>query len=150
MEIHNSINTERAQVDAMAKFMPDMKYDNNKPIAGVLFEDFPNALEAVISIATFGAKKYQRNSWLTVSNAKQRYGDAMVRHQLAMGRGEQYDPESNLLHHAHFAWNALATLELLLRGYDGFEGRSIARPTVLPENYASVVIGERHIIGEPH
>ena len=37
----------------------DMKYDGNKQIASVLFEDFPNALSAVVDVATFGAKKYR-------------------------------------------------------------------------------------------
>lgn len=92
-----------------------MKYDGGKQLANILFQDFPRALEAIVAIATFGAKKYKRNSWITVPNALERYSDAMVRHQLAMGRGEVYDPESGLLHHAHFAWNVLATLELLLR-----------------------------------
>lgn len=92
-----------------------MKYDGGKQLANILFQDFPRALEAVVAIATFGATKYQRNSWITVPNAMERYSDAMVRHQLAIGRGKQYDFESGLLHYAHFAWNVLATLELLLR-----------------------------------
>lgn len=161
--LHDNLNHERAQLEKIANLpidkskepaFKDMKFDNDKQLAGVLFEDFPNALSAVIEIATFGANKYKRNSWRTVSNGMQRYTDAMVRHQLAIGRGEVYDPESNLLHHAHFAWNALATLELLLRGYDGFEGRSVSRPSVLPDDYRSSTIvhgiGERHIIGEQH
>lgn len=93
-----------------------MKYDGNKQIANVLFEDFPNALSAVVDIATFGAKKYKRNSWKTVPDAVIRYSDALVRHQLAMGKGERLDAESNLPHLAHFAWNALAILELSLTG----------------------------------
>lgn len=101
-----------------------MKYDGGKQLANILFQDFPRALEAIVAIATFGAKKYKRNSWLTVPDALERYSDAMVRHQLAMGRGETYDPESRLLHYAHFAWNVLATLELLLR-----QGQSVDTPT---------------------
>ncbi len=92
-----------------------MKYDGGKILAGVLTQDFPRALEAVAVIGTYGARKYARNSWLAVPDGFQRYSDAMVRHQLKIGQGEVYDEESNLLHYAHFAWNALATLELLLR-----------------------------------
>lgn len=102
-----------------------MKYDGDKQLANILFQDFPRALEAVVAVATFGANKYQRNSWTTVPNAMERYSDAMVRHQLAMGRGEAYDHESRLLHYAHFAWNALATLELLLR-----QGQAVEFPPV--------------------
>lgn len=104
-----------------------MKYDGGKQLANILFQDFPRALEAVVAIATFGANKYQRNSWITVPNAMERYSDAMVRHQLAMGRGEQYDFESGLLHYAHFAWNVLATLEILLR-----TGTQVKLPPAFP------------------
>jgi len=138
--VYAPLNNERAQLEAIANLpvdkskepVVDMKFDNNKPIAGILFEDFPNALSAVVDIGTFGANKYKRNSWLTVPNAEQRYKDAMIRHQLAIGRGELYDPESGLLHAAHFAWNALAILELYLRS--SIPGTSY--------------IAERHIVNE--
>ena len=92
-----------------------MKYDGGKLLANILFQDFPNALKAVLEIGTFGARKYARNSWLTVPDAQTRYADALVRHQIEIGRGVMYDEESDLLHAAHFAWNALAVLELMLR-----------------------------------
>lgn len=105
-----------------------MKYDSGKLLANILFEDFGNALTGVMEISTFGAKKYARNSWKTVPDALQRYKDAMVRHQLAMGRGEVYDDESHLLHAAHFAWNALATLELLIKSGTPVNLNRIATP----------------------
>lgn len=89
-----------------------MKYDGGKNIAGILFEDFPRALDGVASVATFGAEKYARSSWQSVPNAAQRYRDALVRHQLAQGRGEKVDPESGRPHSWHIAWNALALIEL--------------------------------------
>ena len=93
-----------------------MKYDKGKPLANILFEDFPHALSAVIDIATYGAEKYARNSWKTVPNAHQRYSDAMVRHELYRGMGENLDAESGLKHLAHMAWNVLAILELEITG----------------------------------
>lgn len=89
-----------------------MKYDGGKIIAGVILEDFPNAITGVCEVATFGANKYKRSSWQSVPNAIQRYTDAMMRHQLAKGRGEVIDPESGLPHSYHIAWNALAIIEL--------------------------------------
>lgn len=89
-----------------------MKYDGGKIIAGVILEDFPNAITGVCEVATFGANKYKRSSWHSVPNAIQRYKDAMMRHQLAKGRGEVIDPESGLPHSYHIAWNALAIIEL--------------------------------------
>lgn len=89
-----------------------MKFDGDKTIAGVLFEDFPHALEGIAKVATFGAKKYARSSWQTVPNAKQRYTDALVRHQIAKAKGEVSDPESGLPHSYHIAWNTLAIIQL--------------------------------------
>jgi len=93
----------------------DYKYDKGKNIAGVLFEDFPNALDGVSSVATFGAEKYERSSWHKVENGLQRYQDALVRHQIAKGRGEILDLESGRPHSWHIAWNALAIAELEAR-----------------------------------
>ena len=91
-----------------------MKYDNGKVLASIIIDDFPRALNAVAQIATYGANKYARSSWTTVPDAETRYRDAMVRHQLAFSTEGLYsiDEESGLLHLAHFAWNALAILEL--------------------------------------
>jgi hypothetical protein len=101
-----------------------LKYDSGKPIAAVLYQDFPQALSAVVDVATFGAKKYARSSWRTVPDAAQRYADAMHRHMLAHARGERLDPDSGLPHCAHIAWNALALAELELCSAQG------AAPTV--------------------
>ena len=110
------IDINKAQLDKLANHTGSvgMKYDGGKLLANILFEDFSNALTGVMEVATFGANKYARNSWTGVPDPLKRYRDAMVRHQLAMGRGEVYDEESGILHAAHFAWNALATLELII------------------------------------
>ena len=106
----------------------DCKYDKGKNIAGVLFEDFPNALDGVSSVATFGAEKYKRSSWCTVENGLQRYQDALVRHQIAKGRGETLDPESGRPHSWHIAWNALAIAELEARLSESEEGQKEKGP----------------------
>ena len=93
----------------------DMKHDQGKPIDGVLFQDFPRALMAVASLASFGADKYERGSWLTVENGHQRYTDAIARHMLDE-YVEAADEETGLGHDVAIAWNALARLELRLRG----------------------------------
>lgn len=92
----------------------DMKYDSGKLLAAIPFEDFPLALKEIAKISTYGAVKYERSSWKTVSNKEIRYKDAMFRHLLEMMAGEELDDESKLLHHAHFAWNVLALLQLKL------------------------------------
>jgi len=91
-----------------------IKYDQGKPRLGLVLGGFSRALEEVGHVGTFGANKYCDKGWLEVPNALERYEDALLRHTLANKR-EAFDSESGLLHLAHRAWNALATLELLLR-----------------------------------
>lgn len=93
-----------------------IKYDAGKPCAfRGLVQYFPRASLAVAGISTFGASKYAWNGWEGVDNGVNRYSDAMVRHLLKEGMGEEVDPDSGLLHAAHTAWGALARLELILR-----------------------------------
>ena len=89
----------------------DMKFDSGKNLAAIPFQDFPDAIDELVKVCTFGANKYARASWKPVSNAAERYEDALGRHFLAQYR-EDIDPESKLYHKAHLAWNALATLQL--------------------------------------
>lgn len=91
------------------------KHDAGKPRAGLMVEDFARALEAVAEVTTFGAKKYAPHSWTTVTDARDRYYDAFLRHILKDAKGEKVDAESGLPHLAHIAWNALALLELECR-----------------------------------
>lgn len=92
----------------------DMKFDGGKALAAIPFQDFPLAIQELVKVCTFGAKKYDRSSWRDVPNADVRYEDALARHFLAQYM-EDVDPESGLYHKAHLAWNALATLEMELR-----------------------------------
>lgn len=94
---------------------PGVKHDSEKIRVGLMTGDFSRALFAVSAVSTFGAKKYTPHGWLTVPEGFDRYTDAMMRH-LLMEQSEPLDHESQLLHAAHVAWNALARLELILQG----------------------------------
>ena len=94
---------------------PGAKLDAGKLMAGQILSQFPRALEAIASVGTFGARKYTLGGWLEVPNAQARYSDAEHRHWLARSKGETLDPESNMPHSWHKAWNVLAQLELELR-----------------------------------
>jgi hypothetical protein len=94
---------------------PGAKLDAGKNRLGLVLLDFSKALEKVGEVGTFGANKYTAHGWLTVPNGQERYTDALFRHLIKEGQGEKYDPESNLLHAAHAAWNALSRLELMLK-----------------------------------
>lgn len=67
----------------------------------------PFAIEQLAQIFTYGAGKYADHNWLkglpwmsVVASLK--------RHLSQFENGEDYDNESNLLHMAHVAWNAMA------------------------------------------
>ena len=91
------------------------KLDGGKPMAGRLLGMFSNALLAVAEVGTFGAKKYSVGGWQHVEDGINRYDDAGFRHWLKRHSGEEVDPETDMLHAAHEAWNALAKLELMIR-----------------------------------
>ena len=92
-----------------------MKDDDEKPPVGLVFESFPRALLAIAEVAGHGAKKYTRGGWQTVPQGEERYADAEGRHLLYRFIDGPYDPDSNMMHLAHSAWNSLAILELYLR-----------------------------------
>lgn len=93
-----------------------LKLDSEKPkIKKGFLEYFPRAIIEVAKLSEFGAKKYDWGNWQHVENGIERYSEAGVRHLLdSIIKGET-DPESELLHATHEAWNALAKLELILR-----------------------------------
>ena len=107
-----------AEVDPFGKNPHELgaKLDAGKPsVWRGLFNYFPRACNAVAVVSTKGAQKYAWKGWETVPDGINRYGDALARHLLAEGRGEVIDPDTDCLHAAHSAWNALARLELMLR-----------------------------------
>lgn len=89
------------------------KLDYGKIKASLLL-DFGLALKEVAKVCTYGANKYSMGGWQYVPNGIERYSDALWRHLLAE-KYSRVDSESELLHAAHLAWNALARLELMLR-----------------------------------
>lgn len=114
---HDDFKTDR--LDQLTDLhAPGAKDDEDKVRMELITCDFPRALEAIGQVATMGAKKYSDGGWLDVSGAHRRYQGALLRHILAHNRGELRDPESDLTHLAHAAWNALAMLELRMRLFD--------------------------------
>jgi len=80
------------------------KFDDDKPMMHLV----PLiSVEAVAKVMTFGAKKYAPNGWKSVPNAVNRYNSAMLRHMVAIQKGETIDPDSGLPHIDHIACNAM-------------------------------------------
>jgi len=85
------------------------KYDHEKPMYNLLPA---NAIDSMAKVMTFGAMKYQPNSWRLIDEPLERYRAALLRHAFAMQRGEVIDPESGLPHSAHVMVNAAFINEL--------------------------------------
>lgn len=100
-------------VPAGSLHTPGAKDDSDKPEMSLVLYGFADALLEVGKVATMGAKKYTRDGWKTVPDGIKRYADAGMRHMLAEAK-EPFDKESGLYHAAHYAWNALARLQLIL------------------------------------
>ena len=94
---------------------PGAKLDAGKCRPGLVLGDFARALWAVSMVGTYGAVKYTEHGWISVPNGVARYDDAGMRHWLKEKMGEQVDPDTELDHAAHAAWNALSRLDLLIR-----------------------------------
>ena len=93
--------------------MSGLKYDTGKSRIGEMIKDFEFPLLEVCKVWEFGANKYAKSNWKLVSNAEERYTNAMIRHLLAE-ETEVTDPETKLHHAIHVAWNALTRLQFIL------------------------------------
>jgi len=83
---------------------PGLKYDAGKPRWDLLRW---GVVEEGVKVLTHGAKKYADNSWKSVENGKQRYWGALLRHIVAIEKGELIDPESKLPHLGHVFCNIM-------------------------------------------
>jgi hypothetical protein len=74
------------------------KADGGKPDWSLLPLD---VVEDVVQVLTVGARKYARDNWQKVPDARDRYFAAALRHLTARQAGEVLDPETGLPHLAH-------------------------------------------------
>ena len=80
--------------------MQGVKYDDEKLDWSLVPIE---AMEDVIRVLMFGAKKYAPDNWKKVPDAQRRYYKAAMRHLTAWQRGETLDSETNESHLAHAA-----------------------------------------------
>lgn len=104
-----------ADPNGRAANAPGAKLDAGKVMPSLIIEGMARAIWAVSEVATFGANKYTKDGWVEVPDGQARYADAGYRHILKRAKGELVDPDSEKLHLAHEAWNALAKLDLYIR-----------------------------------
>jgi hypothetical protein len=77
-----------------------IKFDSDKCRLDLIDPAFT---EGVGNVLTFGAKKYEAESWKTLEDGLRRYLTAAERHILAIKKGEINDSESGLPHAYHAA-----------------------------------------------
>ena len=95
---------------------PGAKLDAGKsPVTQGCLQYFPRALLEVAKVSLKGAEKYSWRGWEHVPDGETRYNNALGRHILAEAIEGPRDTDTNELHAAQIAWNALARLELILR-----------------------------------
>lgn len=108
--------TKESDPNGLSQHAPGAKMDSGKaPIMQGVLQYFPRALNAVSMVSLVGAKKYAWKGWESVADGVNRYGDALGRHILAENIEGPVDADTQQLHAAQQAWNALARLELILR-----------------------------------
>ena len=109
--------------------VPGRKDDLGKLDITLLFDDLPHALEAVTEVLQWATTKkeptpYVRGSWQGVTPFQPRYRAAMLRHMLDSAKQKvalgvpienARDAETQLLHLAHIATDALFQLEMSIR-----------------------------------
>lgn len=74
------------------------KFDAGKLRYDLLDDD---AVEQLVAVLTFGAKKYAPNNWRFMREWRERYYAAMQRHLVAWRKGERIDSDSGMHHLAH-------------------------------------------------
>lgn len=77
-----------------------VKFDSNKLQWSLVPSE---AMEEIVDVLTYGAKKYSPDNWQHVDNPDTRYFNAAMRHIWAWRQGERFDEESHKSHLAHAA-----------------------------------------------
>lgn len=113
------------------------KADAGKLRPSLLIEGAPKALLLVAAVLTYGAQKYEPNSWRRV--AGERYKDAKYRHMFEeILKYKPDDAESGLLHDAHELTNAIFILEKKLEGISEREFRKLLKFKQPPQEHKNV------------
>lgn len=69
-------------------------------------------IEDIVKVYTEGAKKYGPNMWQNLPDGYNRYKAALFRHLVEYEKGNWLDNETNCIHLAQVAWNAIAMLHI--------------------------------------
>lgn len=89
------------------------KDDSGKPRWSLVPEQ---AMEDVVKVLTYGARKYGDDNWRKVEDGPRRYYDAAMRHIMAYRQGHWADDESGMPHLAHAVASLLFIMALEREG----------------------------------
>lgn len=92
---------------------PGRKDDAGKPRWSLIPD---RAMEDVVKVLTYGARKYGDDNWREVEDGPRRYYDAAMRHVVAHRQGIRLDDESGLPHLAHAVASLLFIMALEREG----------------------------------
>jgi len=96
----------------------------------------PEALQSVVKVYTFGAKKYSPRNW-EKGILWSRIFSGIMRHMWAWYRGEDLDPETGLPHTAHATFGCLALLQYMNTKTD-FDDRPNGKGDTIPSLYETL------------
>jgi len=97
--------------------MKGLKYDNGK----LRWDLLPlRTIKSIVTVLTYGVKKYKPNSWQNIENAEDRYYASLLRHLESYRSGTTIDKESKLPHIYHVFCNIMFLVYL----YDKKNNRS--------------------------
>jgi hypothetical protein len=97
-DIINELTNETVTLQGKDSLEGGRKFDYDKTLYSLMP---PHFMKEFADVLTLGAKKYSRENWKKVPNAKVRYTDALLRHIYAYLQGEIKDEETSLHHLAH-------------------------------------------------
>ncbi len=86
----------------------------------------PRFIEGIGEVLTFGAQKYDAHNWMKGLTYSRIIG-AIKRHTLAIEMGEDYDPESGMLHAYHVATNLAFLSHFMEQGRTDLDDRVFKR-----------------------
>lgn len=116
--------------------MTAVKHDKEKPMMALIPA---SALEAEARVWGFGAKKYSAWNW-TGGLMYTRILSALMRHTVAIMKGEDIDPETGELHAASIRCNAAMLIEFQTTGRTELDDRMSATQPKAPPVVCPVVV----------
>jgi hypothetical protein len=107
--IANTLTNKQIVLEGLDSLEGGRKFDYGKPLYSLISSFF---LKEFADVLTLGSQKYDKNNWLKVPDARERYKDALLRHIHQYIMGETHDQETGKHHLSHAVCNLMFLYEL--------------------------------------